>query len=163
MDSPQHDVPPTTRPGHEPAPSPEPSLPPSTSRPISGPARVQLEQIQQQHQALETLFALTVSALILMSLGLNLFLFKQSRLARGQVAQQGPVVNRAVTEFHKSREPIVRALISGLEDFVSIDQKFQLVIEKYRPYLGQYYMGPKSGDRSTNAPSEDAPVPGAAR
>lgn len=102
-------------------------------------ARGRLSQLQRQYQFLETLVALTISALILMSLGLNLFLFKQMRLVRGQLHNQKQVAAAVLEEFHNKREPAIKNFVQALQRYGAANPEFSAIMEKYRPYLGKYF------------------------
>ena len=97
------------------------------------------ELLQAQYNFLETLFAASISALILLSLALNLFLFKQMRLARGQASAQRPEINKSVDRFQSNNEPVIRDFVAQLERFGATNANFRPILDKYRPWLGKYY------------------------
>lgn len=95
-------------------------------------------KLRSQHEALRNLFLGTVAALILLSLGLNLFIGKQMRMVRAQLDEFRPQVTRVATEFKERREPAIRSFLNQLQSYASVHREFQPVLEKYRPLLGGY-------------------------
>jgi len=112
--------------------------------------------LEDHYQFLETVVALSVSALIVLSLGLNLFLFKQMRLARGQVYGRRPAVTALTEEFHQKREPIIRNLVGQLESFATTNADFKAVLESHRLDLRKYF---KPLDSPAPDPVPSAPEP----
>jgi len=107
--------------------------------PASSAGLPELQQLREQFHALQTLLVVTLAALILLSVGIDFYLFKQRRLLLAQVNQQRPAVAKLDLEFRKTREPLVRTFIDQLQAFAKTNRDFQPILEKYRPLLPQYF------------------------
>ncbi len=101
-----------------------------------------VEELQEQYRSLQALFVVTLAALVVLCLGVDLYLFKQWRMAKAQLAEQGRAVNNIAGEFHQTREKYFRSFVSQLEAFAKSDRDFLPVLEKYRPALSQYFTSP---------------------
>lgn len=138
-------------------PQPDPAQPASSPSPVASYASEnlpgQMEDLWAQYRFLETIFALTVSALILMSMGVDMYIFKQMRLARTQMHRQRQVVGATLETFRGEKEPLIRSFINKLENFASANPDFRPTLEKYRLELGPYF--------STAAPAAKSPPPAA--
>lgn len=97
-----------------------------------------LEQLERQGNANETIIALTISALIVLSVGLNWFLLKQTRLARGAVHHQKAYL-RNVERAFEVRSAAIREFVTSLESYAETDPEYKKILEQHRKGLGQYY------------------------
>src|SRR5713226_520843 len=102
----------------------------------------ELEELQEQQRSLQALFVVALAALIVLCLGVDLYLFKQWRMVKAQLVEQGRVVNNIAAEFHQSREKNIRSFVSQLETFAKSNRDFLPILEKYRPALNQYFTSP---------------------
>jgi len=103
---------------------------------------IELEELQEQQRSLQALFVVALAALVALCLGVDLYLFKQWRMAKTQLAEQGRVVSNIAAEFHQSREKNIRSFVNQLETFAKANRDFLPILEKYRPPLNQYFTSP---------------------
>ena len=99
----------------------------------------ELQELREQYRSLQTLLVVTLAAVIVLSLGVNLYIFKQWRALLAQVALQRPQVAKLDLEFRKNREPLMRSFVDQLQAFAKTNRDFQPILEKYRPLLPQYF------------------------
>src|SRR5712692_1864054 len=102
----------------------------------------ELEDLQEQQRSLQALFVVALAAMVVLCLGVDLYLFKQWRMAKTQLAEQGRVVSNIAAEFHQSREKNFRSFVNQLETFAKANRDFLPILEKYRPALNQYFTSP---------------------
>jgi uncharacterized protein HemX len=102
----------------------------------------EVEELQEQQRSLQALFVVALAAMVVLCLGVDLYLFKQWRMAKAQLAEQGRVVSNIAAEFHQSREKNFRSFINQLETFAKANRDFLPILEKYRPALNQYFTSP---------------------
>ncbi len=102
----------------------------------------EVEELQEQQRSLQTLFVVALGALVVLCLGVDLYLFKQWRMVKAQLVEQGRVVNNIAAEFHQSREKNIRSFVNQLETFAKSNRDFLPILEKYRPALNQYFTSP---------------------
>ena len=142
---------------------PQPDLPQNKPGGVTPDALEALQyhfyKLRSQHEALRNLFFGTVAALILLSLGLNLFIGKQMRMVRTQLDEFRPQVTRVATDFKERREPAIRSFLSQLQSFASVHREFQQVLEKYRPLLAGYLSAPVTPPTAAKPGPAPAPAP----
>jgi len=100
------------------------------------------EDFQRQYNTLQNLFHAALVAVILLSLGVSLFIFKQMRLLRSQLEEQRPGVSRLIADYQKNSEPVIRNFTSAMERFAATNRDFQPIMEKYRPLLKDFLTAP---------------------
>jgi len=138
-------------------PSDQPALPHSGPQSLS-PASI--AELREENQTLRILFEFTLVALILFSLSITLFMFKQMRMVRTQLTEQRPFVSRLITDYQKNSEPLIRKFTGAMERFAVTNRDFQPILEKYRPVLRAYLTSPVPQPPSATAPaSTQAPTP----
>lgn len=116
------------------------------SRP--GPATATaVEETRQQYARLHQLLLLTMAALALVTLGIDLFIGKQVRMIGRQLEEQRPLVQKATSDYQKFNEPLIRHFTGALQSFALAHRDFQPVLEKYRAQLKQYYTTPGPSTR----------------
>lgn len=116
-------------------------------------------KLKGQHDTLRNLFLGTLAALILLTLGLNLFIGKQMRMVRVQLTEFRPQVTRLVNEFQTKRDPAIRNFMTQLQGFAYSNQEFQPLLEKYRPMLGRYLAAPPALPLTQKPAAAPAPKP----
>jgi hypothetical protein len=115
-----------------PTPSPDPR-PPRDTPPRDG-GRRHLRQT-------DPLLLLTIAALLVMSLGVNLFIFKQMRGARAQLAAVRANV-RTLSNEYQVKEPAMRRFVGALQAFAAGQPDFQPVLQRYRLGLSHFFVEP---------------------
>jgi hypothetical protein len=116
----------------------------------TAPAAGAAANLERQYENLHVLFEFALVALILLGLSVTLFMFKQMRLVRAQLAEQRPIVNKLISDYQKHSEPLVRNFTGAMQRFASSNADFQPIVEKYRPVLKDYL---------TTAPLPATPAP----
>src|SRR2546423_8116137 len=97
-----------------------------------------IEQLRSQHQQLQSLFTVSLGALLLLGLVCCLFVFKQWRIVRAQVEDQRPNVQRMWSDYTNSSEKLIRNFAGSLQNFASRDRDFQPILDRYREPLRSY-------------------------
>ena len=110
---------------------------------------VSVELVSRQLEILRTLFTAALVALILLSLGVTLFIFKQMRVVRAQLDDQRPTVTKMKADYEKISEPLIRNFAGRLQGFAASNPDFRPILDRYRNALGAYL----------NAPPAPVPVP----
>lgn len=87
------------------------------------------EVLQAQVSSLRTLLICTWLALIILSLGVNIFIWRQMSLVRQQLDEN----SRIVADYHRVTEPRIRELLGKLEIFAAANRDFQPIFSKYVP------------------------------
>lgn len=87
------------------------------------------EVLQAQVNSLRTLLTCTWLALIILSLGVNIFIWRQMSLVRQQLDES----SRVVADYHRVTEPRIRELLGKLEVFAAANRDFQPIFSKYVP------------------------------
>ena len=76
-----------------------------------------LAVLEQHTRTLWKLLQATLVSLILLCLGVNGYLFKQTRLLRNQLTQEVPAVTRMSLEFESHDLPLFRNFASKLQNY----------------------------------------------
>jgi hypothetical protein len=129
---------------------------PAPTPPTVDELRAEQDFLYQQYQALRTLLLATLTALIVLALGVSLFIGKQMRLVRHQLEEQRPLVGKLAADYQKNSEPLIRNFVRQLQGFAAVHRDFQPVLEKYRNGLFHYFV---ASVPSQPAPVAPAPVP----
>jgi hypothetical protein len=111
-----------------------------------------IEGLKQQTQKLNTLLRVTLIALVVMSLGVNGFLFKQVRMLHRQLAQERPLINRMWAEFQK-QDPMFRAFAAKLQNYGYTHREFLPILDRYRTALEPFLVTMPPLPSSPMAPS----------
>jgi len=117
------------------------------------PTGYRLDMLERQARGIEIILALTISALIILALGVNWYLFKQTRMARGQVHQQRIYVNNIQKAFDK-RSATIKQFITSLESYAKTNPDFQRILDKHRKGLGKYY-STRADDSTDSTPTSE--------
>jgi hypothetical protein len=97
--------------------------------------------LRRQVQVQRTLLVGTLLAAVILSGSMNILTLKQMRMGRDQLNETRPRVNQMYSDFRKS-EPTIRDFVGSLQAYAAANRDFQPILEKYRPFLQQYYTGP---------------------
>jgi hypothetical protein len=87
------------------------------------------DALQAQVHSLRKLFSCTLVALIILSFGVNVFIWRQMSLTRQQLDEN----SRMVAEYRRVTEPRIRDLLGRLEVFAAANRDFQPILAKYIP------------------------------
>ena len=131
---------------------------PAPTPPTVEELRDEQEILYGQYQTLHTLLLATLTALIVMALGVSLFIGKQTRIVRNQLEEQRPLVGRMAADYQKNSDPLIRNFVRQLQGFTAVHRDFQPILEKYRNGLFHYFAANVSGQPAPVAP---APAPAA--
>jgi hypothetical protein len=117
----------------------------------------EIGQLKRQAEVQRTLFLGLLMALLVLSGSVNILTVKQMRMARDQLNDMRPKVVRLYTDFREVREPAVKRFVGALQDFARTHRDFQPALERYRPFLPQYFTGPATP--APLVPAIQTPVP----
>lgn len=109
---------------------------------------------------LQTLVLAAIAAVLVMSLGVNLFLYKQMRSARQQLTAARSLVQN-LSDQYQAKEPAMRQFVITLQSFAAAHPEFEPVIQRYRIALPQFF-NEMPVARPSQGPARD-PVPPAKR
>lgn len=87
------------------------------------------DALQAQVHSLRALFSCTLVTLIILSFGVNVFIWRQMSLTRQQLDEN----SRIVAEYRRVTEPRIRDLLGRLEVFAAANRDFQPILAKYIP------------------------------
>ncbi len=94
-------------------------------------------ELASQFYDLRNLFYIATFALLVMGVGVNIYLGKQMRLARTQLAQQ----RQTVDDFQKNSEPMIQEFAVAMRSFAATNKDFEAIFERYRPVFSNYLTG----------------------
>jgi hypothetical protein len=102
-----------------------------------------LQSVRDELRSLRSLFSTAAMALLLLSFGINAYLYYQDRILRKEL----DAAKRLAQEFETVRRPMISTFLNRLQDFARSHPDIN-------PLLAKYGIGP--------APSAPAPQPAAA-
>ena len=127
---------------------------------VSEASSVNLQELQYHFEGLRDLFLYALIALIALTVTFDLFfLSKQMVFARTQLNDQRPRVTRAMADFKRDTEPLVKSFTASLQSFGATNKNFQPILDKYRLVLGRYMQGAAVTSAQPALPTQ----PGAAK
>jgi hypothetical protein len=103
-----------------------------------------IEALQQQCQDLRMLLNAACVALLFLTLAVNVFVGKQTRVVRDQLGELRPKFNKIEAEFQKIREPEYRRFSGRLQQYAMTHPDFQPIMDRYRAVLPDYFAASKS-------------------
>ena len=104
-----------------------------------------LQTLQNEVRTLRSLFSAATMALLLLSFGINAFLYYQDRILRKEL----DAAKKMAQEFETVKRPIVSSFITRLQDFARSNPDINPILEKY----GIRPAAPASAP--TSSPSKD--------
>lgn len=116
------------------------------------------ESVRRRLDHLHRLVLGTLLSLLVMSLGLNLFIFGQMRAARTQVVASR-LLAQNLSEQYEVKEPAMRQFIATLRRFAMSNPDFQPVLNRYQRDLPQFFPDPKLNVAPSPATVTPAPAP----
>src|SRR5688572_20021722 len=111
----------------------QPELP--RQRPTSMPSVTVLE-LEAQCQDLRTLLTATLVALLVLSVGVNLFLAKEQRIVRQKLTALRPMVYDLAAQF-RQKEPNMKAFINALQTYSYSNPDFRPLLDRYKVAIPQ--------------------------
>ena len=115
----------------------QPDLP--RQRPTSLPS-ITVHELEAHYHDLRTLLTATLVALLVFSIGVNLFLAKEQRMVRQKLSESRPMVHSLAMQF-RQKEPNMKAFISALQTYAYSNPDFQPLLERYKIAMPQYFVG----------------------
>ena len=103
-----------------------------------------IEAMQQQCQDLRVLLNAACVALLFLTLGVNVFVGKQTRVVRDQLGELRPKFNKIESEFQKIREPEYRRFSGRLQQYAMTHPDFQPLLARYQVLLPEYFAASKA-------------------
>ena len=97
-------------------------------------------ELEAQCQDLRTLLTATLVALLVLSVGVNLFLAKEQRIVRQKLTALRPMVYDLAAQF-RQKEPNMKAFINALQTYSYSNPDFQPLLERYKVAMPQYFVG----------------------
>ena len=101
--------------------SPTASLAPATREPALP------ETPERQLQSLRLLFVATLMALLVLSVGVDFYLWYQVRLVRNELI----ATYAFLSDYQKTKEPLLTKLIAGLQTFAQTHPDITPLLDKY--------------------------------
>jgi hypothetical protein len=95
-------------------------------------------ELASQFHDLRNLFYLATFALLVMGVGVNIYLGKQMRLARAQLAGQRQGIGQVTDDFRNNSEPMIREFAGAMQNFASTNKDFAPIFDRYRPAFSNY-------------------------
>jgi glutamate/tyrosine decarboxylase-like PLP-dependent enzyme len=86
-----------------------------------------LQTLQNEVRTLRSLFSAATMALLLLSFGINAYLYYQDRILRQELA----AAKKMAQEFETVRRPIVSSFITRLQDFARSHPDINPILDKY--------------------------------
>ena len=115
------------------------------------------DSLESRFQGLKQLFYYALFALIVTSVAVNIYLGKQMRLARAQLAEQRQTIGRLSEDFYNASEPLIRDFSVTMQSFASTNKDFAQVFDKYRPAFAKYLSGSPAAPAPAPAPATSSP------
>ena len=103
-----------------------------------------IEVLQQQCQDLRLLLNAACVALLFLTLAVNVFVGKQTRVVRDQLGELRPKFNKIEAEFQKIREPEYRRFSGRLQQYAMTHPDFQPLLARYQVLLPEYFAASKA-------------------
>ena len=100
-----------------------------------------LHGTQREFQRLYALTLCTLAALLISSVGVNVFFLKQLTAAQKQLnTAQSVVIN--LSAQYRQKEPAMRQFVAALQEYSATNSEFAVVLYRYRRALPQFFTEP---------------------
>jgi hypothetical protein len=106
--------------------APENASEPVSLEPLTGES-ASVQSLRDEVRALRTLFSVAVMALLLLSFGINGYLYYQDKILRREL----DAAKTMAREFDTVRRPMVSAFITRLQDFALSHPDINPILSKY--------------------------------
>jgi hypothetical protein len=111
-----------------------------------------VQHLQQQVESLRGLLIGALMALFLLSVAVNLFLFRQDSLVRKELAAARTASRNMLSDYETNKRPLIQAFVSKLQDYAKTHPDFNPVLQKYN-------LSPSNSPAQTGQPSASPPAP----
>jgi hypothetical protein len=119
-----------------------------------------LEELQAQHQSLQTMFVIALISLIFLSFGIIIFIGKQMTNVRAQLEVARPEAANTVTDFKKGGDPLIRNFVFNLQIFASTNRDLVPTLDRYRQVLYPYFSPVVPAFVNMSTGTSPPPIPG---
>ena len=116
---------------------------------------ITVQELERQCHDLRTLLQATFVSVLVLSLSVNLYMAKQTRLVRDKLRESRPAVQRMTAEYRK-KEPNMKTFLNALQTFAVSNPDFQEVLNRYRTVMPQFFVAPVA---VTSVPTSGRKVP----
>jgi len=110
---------------------------------------MQMEDWHQAYQSLRLLFMAALATMLLLSASLNLYLYKQSRMARQELEKTIPLVAQMTAEYQEKSVPLINDFLARLQSFAKTNPDFYPILARH---LSSNLPGPQPGQPSLSNP-----------
>lgn len=86
---------------------------------------------EQSLQSLRLLFVAALATLLILSASLNLYLYKQSKLARQELDKTQPVVAQMAAEYNQKSIPLINDFLARLQAFAKTNPDFYPILARH--------------------------------
>ena len=86
-----------------------------------------LQAVRDEVRTLRTLFSIAAMALLLLSFGINAYLYYQDRILRKEL----DAAKKTAQEFETVKRPMISTFVSRLQDFARTHPDFNPILDKY--------------------------------
>ena len=112
-----------------------------------------LQALQEQVATLRTILVAALMALLLLSVGLNIYLFRQVDM----VSKELGLATRIVRDYETNKKPLISTFVSNLVVYARTHQDFNPVLRKFNPVLRKLGLPPSTPPPATSPDSTPAP------
>jgi hypothetical protein len=86
-----------------------------------------LQALQEQVGSLQTILVAALMALLLLSVGVNIYLFRQVDM----VSKELGIATRLVRDFETNKKPLINTFVSNLVVYARTHQDFNPILQKF--------------------------------
>lgn len=90
------------------------------------------ESLEKQFESLRQLFFATLVALLIFSVGFNVFLIRQTTYIRKDLNAMRPQVSQLIANYQKTEEPQIKSFVNALVAFGKSHPDFNSILAKYK-------------------------------
>lgn len=83
------------------------------------------------YQSLRLLFVAALATMLLLSASLNLYLYKQSKMARQELDKTIPIVAQMTAEYQQKSVPLINEFLSRLQVFAKTNPDFYPILARH--------------------------------
>jgi hypothetical protein len=104
----------------------------------SGEGQIQtdaVEALNRKTGKLEFLLLVSLGAIIILSIGVNILIANQAKLLQARYIEQEPAVKQYAQGYRDIDEPLYRKFALAMQQYAATNKDFQPLWDKYRPAL----------------------------